>query len=142
MGRSLVSWLIRLLIATFTVVFIYPAIAFACLVIGFTPSWRSGLLMLGSALLLRVILKWETRKMRPIRRSAGEQQLSIFPGMYEDEASPPPLSDIYYDIASDMREQERIMNIVNKRNTDICPPGSGHPANCKCQSCSRVASQK
>ncbi|AZN39749.1 hypothetical protein [Paenibacillus albus] len=132
MGRSLGTWLIRLLITMFTVVFIYPAIAFACLVIGFTPSWRSGLLMLVSALLLRIILKWEMRQMKPMRRSAGVQQLSHFPGRYEEEASPPPLSDIYYDIASDLREQERIMIIINKR-----PQGdNGHPANCRCQSCS------
>ncbi|REE67986.1 hypothetical protein A8990_14035 [Paenibacillus taihuensis] len=135
MGSSLGSWLIRLLIATVTVVFIYPAIGFACLVIGFTSSWRSGLWMLGSALLMLVILKWESRQFRPARRSGRStvvQELGQFPGVYDNDASPPPLSDIYYDIAKGLREQECLLDLLNKDAEDT----RRHSVNCRCVACS------
>lgn len=141
MGSSLGSWLIRLLIATFTAVFIYPAIGFACLVIGFTPSWRSGLLMLGSSLLMLGIVKWEAKQLSSTRRGSRAhevQQLSRFPGIYDEETSPPPLSDIYYDIAEGLREQEVLINLLN-RDADCHQQQmrGGHPANCRCVACGK-----
>ncbi|SDX73773.1 hypothetical protein [Paenibacillus sp. CF384] len=107
------SLLTKLLILLFTLLFIYPAIVFAMLVLGFTDSWKSGTVMLVSALLLRFILKREVAKLPPIRRMKQEQ-LGSFPGVYTNEESPPQLSDIYYDIAAKLREEEEIVRIVNQ----------------------------
>ncbi|SFT27793.1 hypothetical protein [Paenibacillus sp. BC26] len=109
------SLLTKLLILLFTLLFIYPAILFAMLVLGFSDSWKSGTVMLVSALLLRFILKREVAKLPPIR-SVKEDRLGSFSGYYNDEESPPQLSDIYYDIAAKLKEQEEIVRIVNQLN--------------------------
>ncbi|QHW31206.1 hypothetical protein GZH47_10275 [Paenibacillus rhizovicinus] len=124
MGRFKL-FLTKFTIELFLLVFIYPAIVFALLVLGFTSSWKSGTLMLVSALLLRFVLKREAAAIRPgfrksrtrtrARRSRGgpaSKALRPFPGVYDHEASPPQLSDIYYDIAAQMKEQEALLAML------------------------------
>jgi hypothetical protein len=160
------SFLTRFAIDLFSLLFIYPAIVFAMLVLGFTSSWKSGTLMLVSALLLRFVLKREAAAARTaVRQTRGKSSgrtLNPFPGIYDDQASPPQLSDIYYDMAAHMREQEALLAMIREqeeredrqheqqdrrdrqamqmRQAGKKPAAgvSGHPSGCRCPSCSRA----
>ncbi|QHT59612.1 hypothetical protein GXP70_06365 [Paenibacillus lycopersici] len=128
------SFLTRFTIELFLLLFVYPAIGFALLVLGFTSSWKSGTLMLVSALLLRFALKREAAASRPgfrasrsrgTRRSASRsaKQPNGFGGFYDQGSAPPQLSDIYQDMATQMREQEALLKIIREqeaRKEDRC----------------------
>ncbi|MFC4810579.1 hypothetical protein [Paenibacillus sp. GCM10023250] len=120
--NAFTSLLARLMIFLFTAVFIYPAMLLAFLVLGFTSSWKSGVVMLVSALLLLFVLKREAAalppaprgRLRPFgRKRRSVRALSRFPGEYDDrETSPPQLSDIYFDLAARMKEDEELLYIL------------------------------
>ena len=67
----------RLFILLFTYLFIGPAIIFSVLVLGLTSSWKSGLFMLGSALLLQIIVKLYSMSVHIRRQSGRERRLSL-----------------------------------------------------------------
>ncbi|WP_308638053.1 hypothetical protein [Paenibacillus silvisoli] len=109
------SWLAKLVLSLFKLLFIYPAILFAILVLGFTDAWKSGVVMLVSALLIRLLLRRDTFiSARPVGK-AKPKQPGGFPGFYnEGGTSPPQLSDIYFDLASHLKEQEEIIRIIRE----------------------------
>ncbi|RAP75017.1 hypothetical protein [Paenibacillus montanisoli] len=135
------KWLARLLLSLFTLLFIYPAILFAVLVLGFTDAWKPAAVMLASALLLRIILQREVARIQPARKPVrkakpSKRQQGSFPGLYNEDGEPPPqLSDIYFDLATHLREQEEILRIIKEQNRD----GGHHAEGCPCGAC-RAAS--
>ncbi|MBO7747652.1 hypothetical protein I8J29_26035 [Paenibacillus sp. MWE-103] len=172
--NAFTSFLARLLIFLFTAVFIYPAILLAFLVLGFTASWKSGVVMLISALLLLFVLKREAAalpavprgRMRPFgRKRPAVRALSRFPGEYDREASPPQLSDIYFDLAARMKEDEELLHMLKamdgspeaggeRRRAPVANPGAGagagpnvtlrarHAAGCTCAGCSPAPQER
>ena len=111
----------RFFILLFTYLFIGPAIIFSVLVLGLTSSWKSGLFMLGSALLLQIIVKLYSMSIHIRRKSGRGRGRSL-----DDEAPPPPLSEIYFDIFTQHREQELLIGeMMNKesilRRTTVSP---------------------
>ncbi|MBM7566084.1 hypothetical protein [Paenibacillus sacheonensis] len=125
------SFLAKSAIELFLLLFIYPAIGLALLVLGFTSSWKSGTIMLVSALLLRFVLKREAAAIRPMRRgkrwgrrprgkrqrgqTGGNGLKDRFPGEFERGVSPPQLSDIYADMAAQLREQEALLAMLRQQ---------------------------
>ncbi|NBD23914.1 hypothetical protein [Paenibacillus glycinis] len=142
------SLLTKTLIRLFTAFFVYPAILFACLVLGFTSSWKSGTVMLVSALLLLLVLKreaaairpagvWRTTRKRKPRRGtpAGKRPLGYFPDAFDSAACPPQLSEIYSDMAAQLREQETLLALLRTMDGK---PGGKHPEGCQCSSCEQA----
>ncbi|HTG70717.1 MAG TPA: hypothetical protein VL921_15775 [Candidatus Udaeobacter sp.] len=94
---------IKLFIALFTLLFIFPAIIFSVLVLGLTDSWKSGTVMLISALILKMIMHFNYISQPPSRTRNKIASRRIESGYYmetqfRNQPPPPPLSDIYREI--------------------------------------------
>lgn len=103
--KSIKEMLSNLFLFLFTHLFIYPAIIFSILILGLTTSWRSGLSMLISALMLKIIVKFYSRNKHvyPSKSKRDPRILSETSIYYE---VPPPLSEIYYEVTVQQREQD------------------------------------
>jgi hypothetical protein len=121
----------RLFILLFTYLFIGPAIIFSVLVLGLTSSWKSGLFMLGSALVLQIIVKLYSMSIHIRRKSRRGRGRSL------DDEAPPPLSEIYFDIFTQHREQELLIGELMKHRTDTAQDNS-QPAESRCQFCNEI----
>lgn len=108
---------IKLFIALFTLLFIFPAIIFSVLVLGLTDSWKSGTVMLISALILKMIMHFNYINLhssfRTRKRSASRRR----EGSYHKETqfrnqTPPPLSDIYREIDLQYGENDLLYKTI------------------------------
>ncbi len=121
----------RLFLLLFTYLFIGPAIIFSVLILGLTSSWKSGLFMLGSALLLQIIVKLYSMSIY-IRRKSGRGR-----ELYLDGEAPPPLSEIYFDIFTQHREQELLIGEMMEQRIGTVQDNS-QSAESRCQYCNEI----
>ncbi|XEC92988.1 hypothetical protein AB6A23_16545 [Paenibacillus tarimensis] len=94
----------KLCILLFNYIFIYPAIILSLLVLGLTSSWKSGVVMLVSALLLKIVL-WFGSNHRPAH-STGDNGDRVTWTQPPARKIPPPLSEIEHEINSRKWEED------------------------------------
>ncbi|MDQ8737737.1 hypothetical protein [Paenibacillus sp. LHD-38] len=111
---------VKLVIFLFTLLFIIPAIIFSVLVIGLTDNLKSGVMMLISVVVLKIIVKFngvnhssEARSKSYHSRMWGR---SIFDARLNQNnlkhSPPPPLIDIYREIDDRNGETEKIYRLI------------------------------
>lgn len=109
---------IKLFIALFTLLFIFPAIIFSVLVLGLTDSWKPGTVMLISALILKMIMHFNyisqpspsrTRNKIASRRREGSYYMEK---QFRNQTPPPPLSDIYREIDLQYGENDLLYKTI------------------------------
>lgn len=109
---------IKLFIALFTLLFIFPAIIFSVLVLGLTDSWKPGTVMLISALILKMIMHFNyisqpspsrTRNKIASRRREGSYYMEK---QFRNQTPPPPLSDIYHEIDLQYGENDLLYKTI------------------------------
>jgi hypothetical protein len=121
--------LVKLTVALFSLLFVFPAIIFSVLVLGLTDSWKSGTVMLVSSLILILIVRINSENQPKPRRmkkyasnswEMGPVTLSAF-----HNQNPPPLSDIYRDMELQHGEADvlckLIVEAVPNHDTEIYP---------------------
>lgn len=110
---------IKLFIALFTLLFIFPAIIFSVLVLGLTDSWKSGTVMLISAVILKMIMHFNYISQHSPSRTRNKIASRRREGSYYRETqfrnqtqSPPPLSDIYREIDLQYGENDLLYKTI------------------------------
>jgi hypothetical protein len=94
--------LVKLFVALFSLLFVFPAVIFSVLVLGLTDSWKSGTVMLVSSFILVIIVRLNSvnqpspRRMKKYKASSWEMSPAAL-SPFRNE-NPPPLSDIYRDL--------------------------------------------
>lgn len=108
---------IKLFIALFTFLFIFPAIIFSVLVLGLTDSWKSGTVMLISSLILKMIMHYIDISQPPPSstrnkiRARGKEIGYYMETQYRNQI-PPPLSDIYREIDLQYGENDLLYKTI------------------------------
>ena len=108
---------IKLFIALFTLLFIFPAIIFSVLVLGLTDSWKSGTVMLISALILKMMMHFNYISQPSPSRSRNKIASRRREGSYYLETqlrnqAPPTLSDIYREIDLQCGENDLLYKTI------------------------------
>lgn len=109
----------RFLLQIFNFLFIFPAILFSVLVLSLTDSWKSGTVMLVSALILKIVVY-----IHGISIPASRGKKEIFLSNEERRAmealfnnqTPPPLSDIYREIGAQNLENDILISSLERES--------------------------
>ncbi|RCW48963.1 hypothetical protein DFP97_105148 [Paenibacillus prosopidis] len=114
----------RFLLQVFNFLFIFPAILFSVLVLSLTDSWKSGTVMLVSALILKMIVHIYYMSI-PTSRGKKEIFLSneerrAMEALFNNQ-TPPPLSDIYREIGAQNLENDVLIGITPERESGRHP---------------------
>ena len=93
-----------ILLSLFTYLFIYPAILFAILILGFTTSWSSGISMLTAAIILKIIVYLYSADKHTAQRKS--QRDIVYSAPFLINKAPPPLNEIDYEVISSQWEED------------------------------------
>lgn len=131
--------LVKLAVALFSLLFVFPALIFSVLVLGLTDSWKSGTVMLISSLILIIIVRINSESQPASRQTKkvdswemGPITLSAF-----HNQNPPPLSDIY----RDMQLQHGEIDVLFKMIVDAKPNHDAELYPYFCSKCDRLESR-
>ncbi|WP_141680208.1 hypothetical protein [Bacillus sp. FJAT-26390] len=108
--------LVKLFVALFSLLFVFPAVIFSVLVLGLTDSWKSGTVMLVSSFILFIIVRFNGSNQPSPRRikkyEASSWEMSpVTLASFRNE-NPPPLSDIYRDLDLQDGEADVLYKII------------------------------
>jgi len=129
---------LKLVVHLFSLLFIFPAILFSILVLCLTDNFKSGMVMLISALILHVIVKFSRYSQSLSQGDHGleRRETEIFSDRPYEKESPPPLVDIYREIDCWNGETEVLHRMIrNREQADNSEDRTERCAECKQNEC-------